>query len=205
MSTRSSIKWREKTESHPGFHLYEDALDREPDAPVYLELDGIEASMETARGGASVVLVLQRELACALGVLPAKALQDAQSDSTDRPKVGQSPDALYTMDQMRDYAQSFHRSRMEHLRPRWVRVDDRLPEREQTVLVFRPDAHHRPACDPTIDVREYLGNGKFRSSHEVTHWMPLPAVPTRNSDASSAAKSEICDASSVASKEEPTS
>lgn len=59
----------------------------------------------------------------------------------------------------------------------WVSIKDRLPNEREMVLVFRPDAHHLPACDPNIDVRAYFGNGVFNGLHEVTHWMPLPADP----------------------------
>lgn len=59
----------------------------------------------------------------------------------------------------------------------WISVKDRLPAAGEMVLVFRPDSHYVPACDPNIDVRKYFGDGQFRSSHEVTHWMPLPAAP----------------------------
>lgn len=90
-----------------------------------------------------------------------------------------STGALYTMDQMRDYAQSFHRSRMEHLRPRWVSVKDRLPDSVGTYLLYRPEAHFFPACDPNVTIRSYHGDGGFGGYHEVTHWMPLPAAPTR--------------------------
>jgi hypothetical protein len=62
-------------------------------------------------------------------------------------------------------------------RDAWISVDERLPEERQVVLVFRPDAHLLPACDPNIDCRCYFGNGVFNGIHPVTHWMPLPAPP----------------------------
>ena len=77
MSTKVTIKSRTKTSSHPGFHLYDDALDsfarantsHEP--PVYLRLDGVAVQLETMdSGGASVTVRLPRELARELGLLP---------------------------------------------------------------------------------------------------------------------------------------
>jgi len=62
-------------------------------------------------------------------------------------------------------------------RDAWISVEERLPEERQVVLVFRPDAHLLPACDPNIDCRCYFGNGVFNGIHPVTHWQPLPAPP----------------------------
>ena len=71
MSTKSSIKWREQSGSTPGFHLYDDVLDYQDDAPVYLRLDGVHAEMQTQAGGATVTVILPREMARELGLLPA--------------------------------------------------------------------------------------------------------------------------------------
>jgi hypothetical protein len=64
-------------------------------------------------------------------------------------------------------------------RDAWISVDERLPDQNQVVLVYRPDAHFLPACDPNIDCRCYFGNGVFNGIHEVTHWHPLPAPPQK--------------------------
>jgi hypothetical protein len=73
MSTKCSIKWREQEGETPGFHLWEDAfekLDHGDNAPVYLRLDGVPAGLETLNsGGASVCVVLPREMAIALGLV----------------------------------------------------------------------------------------------------------------------------------------
>jgi hypothetical protein len=71
MSTKSSIKWREQTDTAPGFHLYDDALDDGNPPPVYLRIDGVEADLSTTAGGATVTLTLPREVAQALGLLSA--------------------------------------------------------------------------------------------------------------------------------------
>jgi len=77
MSTKISLKWRQRTPEHPGFHLYDDVLDEfvssddglEP--PVYLCLDGVQVQLETlGTEGASVTVSLPRELARELGLLP---------------------------------------------------------------------------------------------------------------------------------------
>ena len=77
MSTKASIKWRGQVAGLPGFHLYDDVLDalgfepeREP--PVYLSLEGVAARLRTLDGGgAAVTVVLPRETARELGLLPA--------------------------------------------------------------------------------------------------------------------------------------
>jgi len=76
MSTKTSIKWRKQTDAAPGFHLYEDCLDVADDGqetPVYLRLDGVPAELETQRDGATVTVAIPREMARALGLLPAAA------------------------------------------------------------------------------------------------------------------------------------
>ena len=73
MSTKSSIKWREQTESAPGFHLYEDCLDyadEGQETPVYLQLYGVPVELNTQRDGATVIVAMSREMARALGLLP---------------------------------------------------------------------------------------------------------------------------------------
>lgn len=77
MSTKVSIKLRDRTDAQPGFHLYEDALDTlgnaigDAEPPVYLRLDGVGVQLETlAAGSATVTIALPRELAKELGLLP---------------------------------------------------------------------------------------------------------------------------------------
>ena len=70
MSTKSSIKWKDQTADAPGFHLYEDVTDFEPDPPVYLRLDGVQVDLETSgENGASVTVVIPRATAKELGLL----------------------------------------------------------------------------------------------------------------------------------------
>ena len=75
MSTRVTIKYRCQSVEGPGFHLYDDVLDSfgaddESQSPVYLCLDGVAATLQTLdSGGASVTVVLPRDLARELGLL----------------------------------------------------------------------------------------------------------------------------------------
>ena len=73
---------------------------------------------------------------------------------------------------------SWHNARIANS---WVSINDRLPELDERIIVFRPDAHMGPQFDENIALRMYLG-GKFSGAHAVTHWMPLPAAPTPESD-----------------------
>lgn len=77
MGTKSSIKWRDHTKEHPGFHLYDDVLDAfgaeegASEPPVYLRLDGVQVQLETlGKHGASVTVTVPREMARELGLLP---------------------------------------------------------------------------------------------------------------------------------------
>jgi hypothetical protein len=75
MNTRVSIKYRDRTANQPGFELYDDVLDIPvedgDETPVYLQLDGVAAQMETMQGGnACVTITLPRKTARELGLLP---------------------------------------------------------------------------------------------------------------------------------------
>jgi len=88
VSTKVTIKWRAQTAGHPGFHLYDDVFDSlgyedEGQSPVYLRLDGVAVTLQTLdSGGASVTVVLPRELARELGLLPTDANSSTTADST---------------------------------------------------------------------------------------------------------------------------
>jgi hypothetical protein len=76
VSTKTAIKSRGQTAESPGFQLYADALDGlgtedDGESPVYLRLDGVAATLQTLTGGgASVTVMLPREIARELGQLP---------------------------------------------------------------------------------------------------------------------------------------
>lgn len=74
------------------------------------------------------------------------------------------------------------RQEIEKLRgqvPRWIPVEERLPEDPvQKVLIFVPHTHGN-----IVDVGRYLGadgwvlEGWYLTQNAVTHWMPLPSGP----------------------------
>lgn len=55
---------------------------------------------------------------------------------------------------------------LDELLPRWIPVEDRLPEGECRCLV---------AVDGEVRSATYYPPGKFQP--EITHWMPLPEPP----------------------------
>ena len=58
-------------------------------------------------------------------------------------------------------------------RMRWISVKDRLPEDDQTVLVFLNDN-----CD-LMFYEDGLWRGKEYIDWKPTHWMPLPEPPSK--------------------------
>lgn len=93
---------------------------------------------------------------------------------------GRNPDApRYTMGQMRDYAQAFHQSRMGLLQPKWISVEDRLPEFGRFVLIAFADG----GVDMSSRIRwkrqeDWFWEGVSKTHHEPpTHWMMLPSAP----------------------------
>ena len=82
MSTRSSIKFAHDQATGQGFHLYREVFD-EPDAFVYLELDGFPfeavSSMELSASGPTRVAVrLPEAVAQKLGLLAPSAQDEKQ-------------------------------------------------------------------------------------------------------------------------------
>ena len=67
------------------------------------------------------------------------------------------------------------------LTPKWVSVDERLPEDEQDVFVYGIE-NGSPFWDATYYRQHsgeppYWGCTGFDHESEVTHWMPLPPPP----------------------------
>ena len=66
----------------------------------------------------------------------------------------------------------------------WIPVSERMPEKGQAVLVYRPKAHEGGDSDVRVAVygRHNFEHG-FGCYWEPSHWMPLPAAPQEVSDA----------------------
>lgn len=56
--------------------------------------------------------------------------------------------------------------------PRWISVEERMPEKHKGVIVHCNDGFLTLMC---YDGRDWQWNGKQDNS--VTHWMPLPQPP----------------------------
>ena len=67
----------------------------------------------------------------------------------------------------------------EHYPPRWIPVEERLPEEGESVLAYFPPQPYCP--NPTVGEAVYAGQGNWSTEHggwfHVTHWMPLPEPP----------------------------
>lgn len=61
----------------------------------------------------------------------------------------------------------------------WISVDNRLPNSDGEFMVYRPDAHLKPACDRNVRICEYSTKASsfIGSIHTITHWQPLPNPP----------------------------
>ncbi|HHI3756729.1 TPA: DUF551 domain-containing protein [Klebsiella quasipneumoniae] len=61
---------------------------------------------------------------------------------------------------------------------KWISVSERMPEKGQAVLVYRPKAHEGGDSDVRVAVygRHNFEHG-FGCYWEPSHWMPLPAAP----------------------------
>ncbi len=77
--------------------------------------------------------------------------------------------------------------------PMWIRVNDRLPEKNTMVLCateFDGPGDWRTKVGYVQDVPDFIDWYIFGGSWTPSHWMPLPAAPAPNSDSSSGAKSK---------------
>lgn len=81
--------------------------------------------------------------------------------------------ALYTADQMRAYA-LMAREAVEV--PQWVSVQERLPKAYHSVLVVNEYGVPILAC---WSGERWFNDDVTDPLHYVTHWMPLPASPTK--------------------------
>lgn len=58
----------------------------------------------------------------------------------------------------------------------WISVKDRLPEEKTRVLVFVPHSSIK------IDTDRIVGRIWVRWNGHITHWMPLPEPPSKESE-----------------------
>ena len=70
-------------------------------------------------------------------------------------------------------------AQLEAAQPKWISVDERLPEQFVSVLVYMPDEY---PC-PTVHEGYLRPDGKWDAEHytrtpdEVTHWANMPEPP----------------------------
>jgi hypothetical protein len=69
-------------------------------------------------------------------------------------------------------SRSGHTFSIEYLAPRWISVEERLPEKHIGVIARCKDKYIDMM---TYDGRHWNWNGRHQDS--VTHWMPLPEPP----------------------------
>ena len=58
----------------------------------------------------------------------------------------------------------------------WVRVEDRLPEKGNPVLVITASGYYHAA---ELIGTSFYDTGRLERVGIVTHWMPLPEPPTQ--------------------------
>jgi hypothetical protein len=63
---------------------------------------------------------------------------------------------------------------------RWIPVTDRLPERNEKVLVVDEGGVNIGSYSPMLDDWWSLHGDAMAPGPKVTHWMPLPEPPVRS-------------------------
>lgn len=69
--------------------------------------------------------------------------------------------------------------RLEAAQPKWISVEDRLPEHRQHVYACAKDKFRFEGIyiDPVGFERYEIGEGWVNENRNVTRWMPLPELP----------------------------
>ena len=97
---------------------------------------------------------------------------------------GECPNNVYTLGEMRDDVPikdalaliqqlEAERDAAVEAMPRWISVDERLPEVGVNVIVLLADGFTSVAQRLTLGWFIYV----YSTSRDVTHWMPLPEPP----------------------------
>ena len=69
-----------------------------------------------------------------------------------------------------------YRAGVEAAQPKWISVEERLPENDDNYLVFASDKNE-------AEIATYYGDGEWLThdltnlTRLVTHWAPLPSMP----------------------------
>lgn len=73
---------------------------------------------------------------------------------------------------------NFYNDALEALekQPKWISVEDRLPEDNERVLVWRSRINEMDVFDGRF-VQIRCETAEMRRIHGITHWMPLPEAP----------------------------
>ena len=77
-----------------------------------------------------------------------------------------------------------YRAGVEAVQPKWISVEDRLPEREVLAANFAPGTYgYKEYIIGYVSVEQCTEQGKYCASNDyeilynVTNWMPLPPPP----------------------------
>lgn len=66
----------------------------------------------------------------------------------------------------------------------WISVEDRLPEESKTCFIYLPSVNKHTAFKGFCDDLNNIWHTKLKSharTNKVTHWMPIPELPSEPS------------------------
>ena len=104
-------------------------------------------------------------------------LKKAQSDGSWNTLADLAHKAATALEQLRDESE-----KLKAQVPRWIPVEERLPEQENTqVLMMDGECHYISSRNNMVRFLDCEGifiPGKAGAGVKVTHWMPLPPGPS---------------------------
>ena len=74
---------------------------------------------------------------------------------------------------------------VEHAQPKWISVEDRLPEEFKRVLVNVRHKHNPKDGYREVEIRHWSTSYGWHMQdnyYEITHWMPLPEAPKEDAE-----------------------